>query len=62
MTAQTLTPRSTNDATIIGVSAVEVESMANLNDTFLRGRINRRIVLKSATGAAAGMYAFGVAG
>lgn len=36
--------------------------MTNLNDTFLRGRINRRTVLKSATGAAAGMYAFGVAG
>ncbi|HEY7035306.1 MAG TPA: ABC transporter substrate-binding protein [Thermomicrobiales bacterium] len=36
--------------------------MSNLNDKILRGRMNRRTVLKSATGAAAGMYAFGLAG
>jgi multiple sugar transport system substrate-binding protein len=36
--------------------------VSNHGDKILRSRVNRRSVLKSATGAAAGMYAFGVAG
>jgi multiple sugar transport system substrate-binding protein len=36
--------------------------VSNLNDKILRGRMNRRTVLKSAAGAAAGISAFGLAG